>query len=197
MVLDVLQVGEPVLRQPARPLTPDEVQSQAIQGLIAHMRETMHQAPGVGLAAPQVGVPFQIAVIEDREEYLAELSAGRLAELERRPVPYHVIINPTIALGSEIVEFFEGCLSVARFGAAVPRSRQVVVECWNERAEAVRIEATGWYARILQHEIDHLNGRLYLDRMEPRSFMTMENHQKYWKNLPMSAVREALGWGGE
>ena len=197
MVLDVLQVGEPVLRQPARPLTPDEVQSQAIQGLIAHMRETMHQAPGVGLAAPQVGVPFQIAVIEDREEYLAELSAGRLAELERRPVPYHVIINPTIALGSEIVEFFEGCLSVARFGAAVPRSRQVVVECWNERAEAVRIEATGWYARILQHEIDHLNGRLYLDRLEPRSFMTMENHQKYWKNLPMSAVREALGWGGE
>ena len=194
MVLNVLQVGEAVLRQQARPLTRDEVRSPATQELIEHMRETMRGAPGVGLAAPQIGVSLQIAVIEDREENLLEMSPERLTELERQPVPFHVIVNPTITLGEETVEFFEGCLSLARFGAAVARARSVVVECWNERAEAVRIEAGGWYARILQHEIDHLHGRLYIDRMHPRSFMTLENHHKYWKDAPMSEIREALGW---
>lgn len=194
MVLNVLQAGEAVLRQKARPLTSDEVRSPAIQQLIEHMRETMREAPGVGLAAPQVGVPFQLAVIEEREEDLRDMSAERLAELERRPVPFHAIVNPTIVLGAESVEFFEGCLSVARFGAAVARARRVVVECWNERAEPVRIEASGWYARILQHEVDHLDGRLYIDRMNPRSFMTLENHHRYWKDAPMREVREALGW---
>jgi peptide deformylase len=194
MVLNVLQAGEAVLRQRARPLTSDEVRSPAIQELIEHMCETMREAPGVGLAAPQVGVPFRLAVIEDREEDLRTMSPERLAEFERQPVPFHAIVNPTITLGVEAVEFFEGCLSVARFGAAVVRARSVVVECWNERAEPVRIEASGWYARILQHEIDHLDGRLYIDRMNPRSFMTLENHHKYWKEVPMSEVREALGW---
>ena len=194
MVLNVVQVGEAVLRQRARSLAPDVIRSPAIRELIEHMRETMREAPGVGLAAPQIGVSLQIAVIEDRAENLLELSAWRLAELERHPVPFHVIVNPTITLGEESVEFFEGCLSVARFGAAVPRARSVVVECWNERAEPVRIEASGWYARILQHEIDHLYGRLYIDRMNPRSFMTLENHHRYWKDVPMTKVRETLGW---
>jgi len=183
-----------VLRRQARPLTRDEVRSPAIQQLIEHMRETMREAPGVGLAAPQIGVSLQIAVIEDREENLLEMSAERLTELERQPVPFHAIVNPTITLGEETAEFFEGCLSLARFGAVVARARGVVVECWNERAEPVRIEASGWYARILQHEIDHLRGRLYIDRMHPRSFMTLENHHKYWKDVPMSEIREALGW---
>src|SRR5258708_1083351 len=115
MVLNVLQVGEPVLRQRARPLTPDEVRSPQIQELIEHMRETMREAPGVGLAAPQIGVPLQLAVIEDRAENLMELSAERLTELERHPVPFQVIVNPAITLGEETVEFFEGCLSVSRF----------------------------------------------------------------------------------
>lgn len=193
MVLKVLQVGEAVLRQRARPLALDEIRSAPIQELIEHMRETMREAPGVGLAAPQVGVSLQLAVIEDRAENLQGLSAERLAEQERHPAPFHAIVNPTITLGGETVEFFEGCLSLARFGATVARSRRVVVDCWNERAEPVRIEASGWYARILQHEIDHLHGGLYIDRMNPRSFMTLENHQRYWKDVPMSEIRRALG----
>ena len=193
MVLHVLQAGEPELRQAARPLTSDEVRGAAIQELIEHMRETMRAAPGVGLAAPQIGASIQLAVIEDPADNRLEMSAERLAELERRPVPFHVIINPAISLGEETVEFFEGCLSVARFGAAVSRARSVVVECWNERAEPVRIEATGWYARILQHEIDHLHGRLYIDRMDPRSFTTLENHHRYWRDKPMAEIRAALG----
>jgi peptide deformylase len=192
MLLTVLQVGEAVLRQRARPLAIDEIRSPPIQQLIERMRETMREAPGVGLAAPQIGVPLQLAVIEDREELLKDVAPGRLAETERQPVPFHTIINPTITLGAETVEFFEGCLSVARFGALVARARRATVDCWNERAEPVHIEANGWYARILQHEIDHLNGWLYVDRMQSRSFMTVDNYTRFWKDLPISEIRRAL-----
>src|SRR5580698_1980136 len=98
MRLKILQVGEPVLRSPARPLTHDEITTDEIQRLITDMRETMHDAPGVGLAAPQVGVPLQLAVIEDREDYLKAIPPSELEEKERRPVPFHVIINPKIEL---------------------------------------------------------------------------------------------------
>jgi peptide deformylase len=157
------------------------------------MRDTMRDAPGVGLAAPQIGIPLQIAVIEDRAELLAEMDPAHLAEAERRPVAFHAVINPSIALGEETLEFFEGCLSIARFGALVPRARQVTVDCWNERGEPVRIEASGWYARILQHEIDHLHGCLYVDRMRPRSFMTVENYSKYWKGMRVAEIRRVMG----
>jgi peptide deformylase len=193
MVLDILQVGHAVLRQRARPLALDEICRPEVQELIGHMRETMHAAPGVGLAAPQIGIGLQLAVIEEREEYLKEIPPEKLVEMERHPLPFQVIVNPTITLGEETTEFFEGCLSLARFGATVARARRVVVDCWNERAEPVRIEASGWYARILQHEIDHLHGNLYIDRMNPRSFMTLENHQKFWKDVPIGDLRAALG----
>jgi peptide deformylase len=192
MLLNVLQVGEAVLRRRAKPLSIQEIQSPPIQQLIENMRDTMREAPGVGLAAPQIGVPLRVAVIEERAELLKDIRPEWLAETERGPVPFHAIINPTITLGDETVEFFEGCLSVARFGALVARARRVTVECWNERAEPVRIEASGCYARILQHEIDHLNGWLYVDRMRSRSFMSVENYGRYWKDVPMAAIRRAL-----
>src|SRR5512140_378716 len=107
MLLNVVQVGEPVLRQRARPLAIDEIQSPAIQQLLENMRDTMREAPGVGLAAPQIGIPLQLAVIEERAELLQDVSAQWLAETERGPVPFHAIINPTITLGEERVEFFE------------------------------------------------------------------------------------------
>ena len=87
MRLKILQAGDPVLRQAARALTETDIASAEIQDLIAHMRETMHDAPGVGLAAPQIGVSLQIAVIEDKEEYLKEISPEQLAERERKPCP--------------------------------------------------------------------------------------------------------------
>lgn len=183
MRLKILQVGEPVLRQPARPLTVEEIRSASLQQLIDLMRETMRDAPGVGLAAPQVGEPLQLAVIEDRAEYTKDLPAEVLAARERSPVPFHVIINPTLRVEPHsTVEFFEGCLSVAGFMAVVPRAVAVHVECLNERAEPVVIKARGWYARILQHEIDHLHGRLYLDQMQTRTFMTVENYARHWKD---------------
>lgn len=192
MRLKIMQAGEQVLRQKARDLTRDEILSTANQQLIELMRETMQDAPGVGLAAPQIGMGIRMAVIEDREQYQKILTPQQTAERERRSVPFHVIINPRIQLGDESIEFFEGCLSVAGFTGLVRRARAVRVDCLNERGEEVHIEASGWYARILQHEIDHLEGTLYVDRMEPRSFMTTDNFSRFWKDADIAAVREAL-----
>jgi peptide deformylase len=94
--LKIVQAGEPVLRQTARALTREEIACDEIQRLIQDMKETMQDAPGVGLAAPQVGVPLQLAVIEDREELLKGLPPQEVEDKERRPVPFHVIINPVI-----------------------------------------------------------------------------------------------------
>src|SRR5207253_9608436 len=117
MLLPIVHAGEPVLRQPTRALSPKEIGSKEIQNLIENMRETMRGAPGVGLAAPQIGLPLQMAVIEDRKEYHKEVSSEQLALRERRPVPFHVVINPVIraAKDDHVVEFFEGCLSLPGF----------------------------------------------------------------------------------
>ncbi len=186
LILKICQVGEPVLRQQARPLAPEEILTDETQTLIDLMRETMRDAPGVGLAAPQVGVPWQLAVIEDREAYIEKMGASHAEERQRTPVPFHVLINPTLTpIGEETIEFFEGCLSLSGFVAVVRRSLAVRVEALNERAEPVTIETHGWYARILQHEIDHLQGTLYIDRMRTRSFMSVDNHGRYWKDVPV------------
>jgi len=195
MHLPIVHAGEPVLRKHTRALSPQEIRSKEIQKLIEHMRETMRGAPGVGLAAPQVGLSLQMAVVEDRKEYYKEVSAEQLKLRERRPVPFHVLINPRIqsAKDDQIVEFFEGCLSLPGFFALVPRSRSVRVECLDHRGNSKSIEASGWYARILQHEIDHLHGNLYIDRMHSRSFSSTENWEKFWKGKPIADVRSELG----
>jgi peptide deformylase len=191
--LKIVQAGEAVLRGRARPLTPDEIASDEIQRLIRDMRDTMRDAPGVGLAAPQVGIPLQLAVIEDKEEYLKGISPEELQERERRPVPFQVIVNPMIAVTSEkTLDFFEGCLSLPGFSAVVPRAQAVRLECFDERGQPRTIEASGWYARILQHEIDHLLGNLYIDRMRTRTFMSLDNFARFWKGKPVDEVRGLL-----
>jgi peptide deformylase len=169
--LEIVQAGNPVLRQRARPMSVVEIRSREIQKLIESMRTCMHEAPGVGLAAPE----------------------ALLRERERRPVPFHAVINPALEeIGEEKAEFFEGCLSLSGFTALVPRARAVRVTCLDERAERKVIEASGWYARILQHEIDHLHGTLYIDRMRTRSFTSMENLAEFWKGKPVSEIKSEL-----
>jgi len=108
MVLKIRQVGEQVLRQKAHPLLTDEILDRSTQELIQSMRETMHDAPGVGLAAPQIGYPLQLVVIEDQPEFIQKLPAEQVAERERKPVPFHVLINPKLTrLGSDPAEFFD------------------------------------------------------------------------------------------
>lgn len=194
MLLKIVQVGEEVLRARARSLTCEEILSEETQQLVEYMRATMRDAPGVGLAAPQVGLPIKLAVIEDRAEYHAQVDPVRLAERERLPVPFHVLVNPRIVgTNSSLVEFFEGCLSLQGFSAIVPRARTVKVEYLDENAESRVVEASGWYARVLQHEIDHLEGTLYIDRMLSRSFMNVENLTRSWKDVPIAEVRAKLG----
>jgi len=191
-LLEIVQAGNPVLRQRARELAPAEIAGKEFQKLIEAMRHTMYEAPGVGLAAPQIGLSIQLAVIEDRVEYHKDVPEEQLRERERRPVPFHAIINPRITGKSdETAEFFEGCLSVTGFSALVPRARSVSVEFLNERGAKQTLEASGWYARILQHEIDHLHGMLYIDRMQSRSFSSLENWTKFWKGKPVSEIKKA------
>ena len=194
MKLQIVQAGDPVLRTQARLLTNDEIASPSLQQLIELMRETMRDAPGVGLAAPQIGLSIQLAVIEDQPEYLAHHSPNELAELQRSAVPFHVIINPKLSFpDSARAEFFEGCLSVEGYQAIVNRALNARVDCLNESGEEITINAHGWYARILQHEIDHLNGTLYIDRMKTRTLTTGENMFRFWGKRTIQEVLAELG----
>ena len=183
MLLKIVQAGRPVLRQTPRALSAKDIRSPEIKDLIEHMRETLRDAPGVGLAAPQIGQSLNLAVIEDRAEYHKGVTEAELKERERLPVDFHVLINPQIELLSgPQVSFFEGCLSLPGFMAEVPRSRSVRITCLDHHGKPRVIEAKGWYARILQHEIDHLHGKIYIDRMQSQTFSTLENYQRHWKN---------------
>lgn len=190
MRLKIVSVGEPVLRNAARELSQEEILSPPVQQLIEFMRETMRDAPGVGLAAPQIGESLQMAVIEDKADYQKAFTEAELHERGRTEVPFHVIVNPVLELLTEPTEiFFEGCLSLPGFTALVPRAKAVRVRCLDHRGEPRTIEASGWYARILQHEIDHLHGTLYIDRMQTRSFTSLENYTRHWKGQP-AAMRD-------
>lgn len=191
--LKILQAGDEVLRARARELSRAEILGRETQSLIESMKNTLRDAPGVGLAAPQVGVSVQLAVVEDREEYQKKLTQAQLAERQRVPVPFHVVINPRIvARADTTAEFFEGCLSMAGYMAIVARSNAVTVEFLNQRAEPVKVEAIGWYARILQHEVDHLSGVLYIDRMYSRTLTTVENMERFWNDVKAPEVRSRL-----
>lgn len=184
----IVQVGDPVLRTIAQPVKPEQISGLAFKQLIILMRNKMREAGGVGLAAPQIGVPLRIAVIEDKAEYLERLTPEEIEQRDRHPVPFQVIINPVITLPdpSKAV-FYEGCLSVDGFLARVPRALKVEVDALNEFGQPIHIEAQGWYARILQHEIDHLDGTLYIDHMDTKTFTTVENYKKFQKDpsLPL------------
>jgi peptide deformylase len=122
------------------------------------------------------------------------MTPEQIAERERTPVAFHVIVNPRLVpAGDGKVEFFEGCLSVNGYMALVPRFRRVRVECLDEHAKPRMIEASGWYARILQHEIDHLNGTVYVDRMLTRTLMAIDNFTRKWKDVSVAEVQKRLG----
>src|SRR5258708_25870288 len=176
MRLKIVQAGDPVLRREARPLTVEEIALDPIQQLIEHMRETMRDAPGVGLAAPQIGLPIQLVVIEDRAEYLKAVDPAVLAERERGPVDFLVLANPRIVNRSaRTAEFFEGCLSVAGFSALVQRSSGGTVEYLDAAGKTRVLEAAGWLARSVQHELDHLDVRLSIDRRDTLTCATIDD----------------------
>ncbi|HEU5281423.1 MAG TPA: peptide deformylase [Gammaproteobacteria bacterium] len=192
MIKEILQLddSETTLRATCRELTQQDILSEEIQHLITEMKETMRAAPGVGLAAPQIGVNIKLAVIEDPEERLKLLPADVLKDRGRVPVNFHVIINPAIIKKhGKTKHFFEGCLSVQGKVRVTPRHECVTVACLDEHGREKIIEASGWYARILQHEIDHLNGALYIDVADEKTEMLVD---EVYKNTWMNASSEQI-----
>jgi peptide deformylase len=176
MIYEIVQAGDRVLRTVAEPVDLSDCTEPWFKELVSDLRETMRDAPGVGLAAPQIGRSLRVFVIEDDSEYLEELDEKIREEAHRERVPFYVVVNPTLTpLGDETATYFEGCLSVSGFRGEVTRALSVRVDGWNENGEPISVEANGWHARILQHEFDHLNGILYIDRMDTRSFTTEDN----------------------
>lgn len=151
-ILKVSRLGHPVLRMESKRVTPETLASPAIQTLIDNMMETMVEYYGVGLAAPQVHESLAIAVIE---------SHGT-----RGDIPMTVIVNPEVTvLDEELIEDWEGCLSIPDFRGRVPRWRKLRVDALDRKGRKIQITAEGFFARVIQHEFDHLMGRVYLDRM--------------------------------
>jgi peptide deformylase len=192
--MPVVQTGEPVLRSRASEVPLETIPTPAFQDLVQRMIATMRAAPGVGLAAPQVGVPWRLIVLEDREEYVSRLTEEERLERERAPFPVRVLVNPVLrAVGDGRATFFEGCLSVGGFVALVERAYEVEVHGLDEGGVARTWRVKGWPARILQHEIDHLDGTLYIDRMQTRSFSTAEQAKARFGGKPIAEIRRDLG----
>ena len=176
----MIQAGDPVLRRVAEELTMESIASPGTAELISELQVSLAEKPGVGIAAPQIGVSLRVVLVQDPAAFQAGIPPERLAQLEREPVEQYVLINPELeTIGTETRTFFEGCLSVDGYRALVRRAHRVRVRYLDIDGNRHEEIVTGWHARILQHEVDHLNGTLYVDRMFTRSFMSDE-HYEYW-----------------
>ena len=190
----IVQVGDPVLRAATAAVDPGTIRTPEIQDLIHRMVAAMHRAPGVGLAAPQVGVSKRIIVMEDRPEMTAGLPRDVLIEREREPQPLRVLINPVMTMvGTETRDFFEGCLSIAGYTAMVTRNREVAVSYLDENGNPQEWHARGWPARVMQHEYDHLERVLYTDRMIRQSFMSTDEFKARHTTKLIADLKQELG----
>lgn len=186
----IVQAGHPALRQVAAPYE-GQLSAAELSQLIDLMRSVMHKAPGVGLAAPQLGIPLQLAVLEDQFDVDPEVAAAR----GREPLPFFAMLNPTYQpVGACKVAFYEGCLSVNGLQAAVNRPESVRLDFTAPDGTRQQREFTGWQARIVQHETDHLHGILYLDRAELRSISSNAEYSARWAQPDISLARKELGF---
>ncbi|MFE0512848.1 peptide deformylase [Streptomyces sp. NPDC058964] len=188
--LPIVAAGEPVLRRGTEPFD-GQLEPALLARFVEALRVTMHAAPGVGLAAPQVGVELRIAVIEDPAPVTEEVRLAR----GRVPQPFRVLVNPSYEpLGTARAAFFEGCLSVPGWQAVVARHAQVRLRAEDETGRTVDEVFTGWPARIVQHETDHLDGMLYLDHAELRSLSSGRAMAERWAQPTPEAAAAALGF---
>ena len=195
-VLPIVMCGDPILRRLAETVGAEDLATPAIRRLIAQMKATMEAAPGVGLAAPQVGVPLRLAVVQDGPERWGQQSTEDLVARRRVPLPFTVVANPVLTYldaGGEAA-FYEGCLSVPGLTGVVRRYLNVRVDGLDEHGQMFSRQYTGWPARILQHEVDHLAGVLYLDRVEVRSLSTVDNYRDYLARFNAQELAELLGY---
>jgi len=188
--LPIVAAGDPVLRRAAEPFD-GQLGPSLLARFVAALRDTMHAAPGVGLAAPQVGIPLRLAVVEDPAPVPTEIREVR----GRVPLPFRVLVNPVYEpVGAGRAAFFEGCLSVPGWQAVVARPAAVRLRAQDEHGIPVDEVFTGWPARIVQHETDHLDGTLYLDRAELRSLSSNEAVAERWAQPAPAQAAEGLGF---
>ena len=167
-ILKVARMGHPVLRRRARPLEPDEIGTPRIQQLIDDMFETMRDSEGIGLAGPQVyeSIRLFVAGVDDEE----------------RMMPPVVMINPEVTpVGSDVEEDWEGCLSIPDIRGRVSRATDIKVRALDRHGKPISMTADGFPARVIQHEVDHLDGVLFFDQMTSFESLTfLEEYSRYW-----------------
>lgn len=187
-VLDVARLGHPVLRQVAQPVDLKALTASGdneLQRLIDDMVDTMRDEVGVGIAAPQVARSLQIVIVEYQKN-------------ERYPsqedIPLTVLVNPVITRsGSETGSFWEGCLSLKDLRGLVTRPREVTVEAYSRQGQKMVMEADGFLAVVLQHEIDHLQGKVFIDRMTDFTQLAfVDEWQTYWMEREPDLKTEAI-----
>ncbi|HXW08939.1 MAG TPA: peptide deformylase [Vicinamibacterales bacterium] len=181
-ILKVARMGHPVLRARARPIDPADIRSPRIQQLIDDMFQTMKEYQGVGLAAPQVheGVRLFVAGFAAHDADEPGRSAG---------VPMMALINPEVRSVTDATdEDWEGCLSIPDIRGRVPRHRQIVVQAYDRQGKRIELRASGFTARVIQHETDHLDGVLFFDRMrEFQSLTFLDEFSRYWSGEEVPA----------
>jgi len=173
--LRIAQIGHPVLRAPTRTLTREELKTDEMQDFLDDLVETMREANGAGLAANQVYQSLRICAVEVREN----------PRYPYRPnIPLTILVNPVLTpVGDAMFTNYEGCLSVPDLRGQVRRYCEIDVQAWDRNGEAISTVVKGMTAATYQHEVDHLDGKLYLDRIEdPTSIVTLENFQRYHLN---------------
>jgi peptide deformylase len=183
-ILKVARMGHPVLRTRARAIDVGEIKSSRIQQLIDDMFETMTEYQGVGLAAPQVHESVRL--------FVAGFAPDPEDEEDDSRVPLMAVINPEISVaGPDTVEDWEGCLSIPDIRGKVPRARQIVVRAFDRKGKRFELPASGFTARVIQHETDHLDGVLFFDRMSSFKTLTfLDEFGRYWSERGAPAVRE-------
>ena len=182
-------MGHPVLRTRAKPLDPSEIKLPRIQQLIDDMFETMQEYNGVGLAAPQVhhGVRLFVAGFAPRHDEDDDDDDD-----EDGGVPLMALINPEISVvGADVQEDWEGCLSIPDVRGRVPRARDIAVKAYDRKGRRIQMNARGFTARVIQHETDHLDGVLFLDRMESLATLTfLDEFGRYWNSRDRNVPEE-------
>ena len=162
-ILKVARIAHPVLRSPAKPVRKEAFKDRLFQKLVDDMRETMYEYEGVGLAAPQVHEGLRLAVIE----------VPGSDERSRAEVPFFVLVNPVVTpLGDERENGWEGCLSIPDLRGVVPRWKKLKLDALDRHGKPYSLEAQDFFARVVQHECDHLDGNVYLDRMQGMRSLT-------------------------
>jgi len=167
-IREIIRMGHPTLRQVARPLEMEELASEATVQLVEDMMDTLHEAGGIGLAAPQINVPVRLAIIEIPDE------GSRYGEIPVMPLT--VFVNPQIeVLDGDTASYWEGCLSVPGLRGLVERPQHVKISAMDLEGKKFELELNGFLATVFQHEFDHLDGKLYVDHLQDMRLLVFED----------------------